>query len=215
MTNLVEGMHSFEFVASEANGSRSRDNIVLASGNKCNAGDVLGKILDGTATPAAGAGNTGLGVLGPVTLSQGAISGVYTLTAILAGATGKLILEDPNGAQIGIVTVGTLFTGGGLSFTLADNATHLAVGDTYTITVAVGSLKYVPISQTAIDGSQHAAAILGINTDATSADKNTVAIVRSAEVNLGEISFGSLDAGHIATAKTELAALGIIVRGAV
>lgn len=42
MTVLTEGRHTAEFLASEANGFRSRETITLASGEKLEAGTVLG-----------------------------------------------------------------------------------------------------------------------------------------------------------------------------
>jgi len=44
MTQLTESTHAFEFLASEANGARSREQGILASGNNLSAGAVLGVI---------------------------------------------------------------------------------------------------------------------------------------------------------------------------
>jgi len=41
MTTLTEGRHPGEFILSEANGNRSRDNGILASGNNLEAGTVV------------------------------------------------------------------------------------------------------------------------------------------------------------------------------
>lgn len=44
MTTLTEGNHTGEFIVSEANGNRSREEIVVVSGQNLGAGQVLGKI---------------------------------------------------------------------------------------------------------------------------------------------------------------------------
>lgn len=44
MTILQEGIHTAEFIVSEANGSRSRDTVTLAQDNDLVAGAVLGKV---------------------------------------------------------------------------------------------------------------------------------------------------------------------------
>jgi hypothetical protein len=47
MTALTEGAHPGEFILSEANGNRSRENRTLVSGQNLGAGAVLGKITTG------------------------------------------------------------------------------------------------------------------------------------------------------------------------
>ncbi len=44
MTIFTEGRHRGEYIATEANGTRSRDVATLASGNNLSAGTVLGKV---------------------------------------------------------------------------------------------------------------------------------------------------------------------------
>jgi hypothetical protein len=204
-----EPRYAGEFLASLANGQQSLDNITILSGFLANPGDVLGMILDGAAVPAAAGGNTGNGVLGAVTISQGAKPGVYNLTAI---SPTKFILEDPAGIEAGVVTVATPFAAAGLAFTLAAGGAAFVVGDAFTITVAVGSQKYVPIDQAGVDGRQIAAGISYNKTDATLGDAAGLAVVRQCEVNGAEIGWGALDAGHILTGIAALKARGIIVR---
>lgn len=213
MPTKNEIKYAGEFMASEANGQFSRDAITIASGNLVNPGDVLGQILDGTATPAAGGGNTGTGTIGAVTLSQGAISGVYTLVCFAVVANlGKFILQGPTGIELGVVTTNSAFTGGGVAFTITDGGTHFVVGDTLSITVAVGSLKYVPFNPTAVDGSQNAAAIAYAKIDATGGDTVGPGITRHCEVNGAEIGWGTANSGQIAAGIKQLATHGIIVR---
>jgi hypothetical protein len=212
-TAKLEPRYAGEFLASEANGHQSREVITVLSGSKANAGDVLGKILEGSAVGAAVGGNTGNGVLGAVTLSLGAKPGVYRLTCFAVAANaGKFLLEDPTGIQVGVVTVAVAFSAGGLAFTLADGATDFVAGDSFTITVATGSLKYVPLDPAGTDGRQTAAAIAYDVIDATLADTTGVAVVRHAEVNGAEIGWGTANGGQITQGIADLASRGILVR---
>lgn len=47
MTIHTEGRHSAEYIASEANGTRSREVVTLASGNNLPAGAILARLSDG------------------------------------------------------------------------------------------------------------------------------------------------------------------------
>lgn len=137
----TESPRAGDFISSEdVYGFRSRDQVYLDAINdgatSLVAGSVLGKKTIGTSgTFANAAGNTGNGTCGTITLSQGAINGVYEAVCILAGATAKFELSNPSGVVIGVVTVGTAFSGSGLGFTILTGGTNYAVGDIFTITV--------------------------------------------------------------------------------
>lgn len=92
----------------------------------------------GAATGAAVAGNTGNGTItASPTVSSGAKVGVYRLICIEpATDLGKFILSDPEGIELGVVTVGTGWSANGLAFTISDGSTDFASGDSFTITVA-------------------------------------------------------------------------------
>lgn len=214
MPELTEGMHAGEFIVSEANGSRSREVVTIGTGDLV-AGQVLGKITKGAAAGAAVAGNTGDGTITETpTVAAGAKPGVYNLTCIEpASDAGEFIVEDPDGINIGVAVVGTEFSAGGLTFTIADGATDFVAGDAFTITVAEGSGKYVAFNQDGTDGSEVAAAILYDNTDASTAERDAVAIVRDAEVNGNDLTWPSdIEAAEKTEAIAQLAAIGIIVR---
>ena len=72
--------------------------------------------------------------------------------------------------------------------------------------------EYVAYDNAAADGSESAAAILYGPVDATAADVVATAIVRDAEVNLGELDFGANDQVGIDAGIVDLEALGIIGR---
>lgn len=215
MTILNEGMHAGEFIVSEGNKSISREAITVLADEVLVAGQVLGKVAVGTASSAAKAGgNTGDGAMGAVTVGAGAQVGVYALRVTEAAANaGSFEVTDPEGDVVGIGTVGVAFSGGGLSFTLADGATDFAVGDGFDITVAEGSGKYVELDPAGTDGSQIAAGILFDNVDATGADTAGVAIVRLAEVNAAELTWpDGITDPQKATATAQLAAASVVLR---
>lgn len=215
MPEIVEGKYAGEFIVSEANGSRSREVVTVLSGQNVVAGEVLGRVLSGAAVGAAAAGNTGGSgaITAAPAVAAGVKVGVYRAICMEpATNAGQFLVEDPDGITIGVATVAVEFVGGGLTFTIAD-ATDFVAGDSFTITVAAGSGKYVAYDQDGADGRQVAAGIAYDNIDASLADVEGVAIVRDAEVNNAELSWPSdIEAGEQIVAETQLASLGIIVR---
>jgi hypothetical protein len=104
-----------------------------------------------TATAAALGTNTGNGTMGTITVSTGAVPGVYVLRIIEPGANvGTFVVEGPNGVQIGDGVVATAFSAGGLAFTLADGATDFVAGDSFAITVAGNAMLGITIATSAI-----------------------------------------------------------------
>lgn len=211
---LTETIHDGGFIVSEAEGTLSRDAITVLSGQAAMVpGTVVGKILTGAATAVAGT-NTGNGTMGAITVGAGAIAGVYTLKVTKAATdAGDFEVIDPQGDVAGIGTVGVAYSTGGLSFTLADGATDFAVGDTFAITVAAGSGKWVALDTTATTGGQIAAGVLYGYVDASAADAKGVAMTRSCELTAGEITWpAGISAGNKATAIAQLAAQQVILR---
>lgn len=214
MTTKTETRHAGEFMVSEANGCRSRETETLITGQDLEAGTVIGTILSAqTATPTADAGNTGDGTMGAVTVTDAKV-GVHTLTVIEPGTdAGEFQVEDPDGENIGTGTVGSAFTGGGLSFTLSDGATDFVAGDQFTIDVDAGSGKVTQLDLTGTDGSEVASGVLFAGADATAADKTVVVVARDAEVHGQEIIWPvGITQGQKDTALSQLADIGIIVR---
>ena len=192
------------FVLTEANGQRSRENIVVTqTGTEIKSGTLLTKVDTGAGVFAMGAGATGNPTSGAITVGAAAKPGVYTMA--FTAAT-KATLEDPTGVTVGTVTLGTAFNKGGLGFTLTAGGNAAVVGDTATITVAEGSGKYVPY--TAAGAAGPADAILYNHLPAATGDVKAVGFVRDCEVN--RFALTGLDA----TATAQLATKGVIVRGA-
>ena len=215
MPNLAEGNYTAEFLLSEENGYRSRDNITLKTPENLKAGAVLGReITAATEASAAAAGNTGDGAMGAVTASAGAKEGTYVLTIIEPAANaGTFTVEDPDGIEIGNGTVAVAFSAGGIAFTLADGATDFVAGDRFTITVTAASFKYQAHDPAATDGTQDAVGILLSDIDASAADKAAAAITRDAEVKSGELIWKTgISAADKELGIAALAEAGILVR---
>jgi hypothetical protein len=191
------------FLVSEAEHFRSREQIVVLSGQVLKAGHVLGKVVVGaSAVSAPASGNTGNGVMGAVTAGNAARVGTYQLVIIEAAANaGRFEVADPNGLIIGTGSVGVAFAGGGLSFTLADGATDFVAGDRFSITISGGTEKFKEYNPANTDGSQFPAAISWDVYDASAADVNGAAVVRDAQVNVAELTwFSGATSGQIAAA---------------
>ena len=163
---------------------------ITAGGTAFAAGDTfaitaVAAIGKPTAAAVAGGTNVGNGASSAVTTTGYAPKmGVYTIE--FDDAT-HFVVSDPTGAEIGHGVAGTLFAGGGLSFTITAGGTAFLPGDSFTITVAPGTGLWLTCVATAVDGSQTPAGILFGTTDATLANKSAAAVVRSAEVNASEL----------------------------
>jgi hypothetical protein len=176
-------------------------------------GSVLGQITTGSTATAVAGSNTGNGVMGAITVGSGAIPGVYVLKVTKAAANaGDFEVIDPQGDVMGVGTVGVAFNTGGLSFTLADGATDFIVNDSFNITVAVGSLKYVLATAAAIDGSAVPVAILADYAAASGGDV-TAGIYLMGEFNGNYLTLG---AGiTLAAAKAALSLRSIFIKTSV
>lgn len=161
-----------------------RDVVTVYEGSEVTyqIGTVLGKTLvSGSATATAGT-NTGTGTVGTITVSGSAVVGTYKVI-IQQAVTDKGLFSvfNPDGVSVGSGQVGSVFSGGGLSFTISD-ATDFVVGDSFTIAVT-GTVKYKRVEATATDGSQKAAAIyVGGVTPQTSYNKSTIAATTNTSV---------------------------------
>ena len=180
MTIKTEGVYPGEFLLSEANGTRSREEVVIAAGSGIlKAGTLIALITAANAlTPTAHAGNTGNGTVGSVAVTSAAISGPYILTIAEASANGgKFELVDPTGALLGEGTVGQAFTGGGLTFTLSDGSTDFPEGDGFTLTVKANLGEYTAYDDDGTDDGRRAASgILFASVDASVNDVRAVGV---------------------------------------
>lgn len=210
MNIKTEGVHAGEFLLSESNGERSRANITISAGSGfIAAGTLLALLTAANAlTPTAQAGNIGNGTVGSAVVTSAAITGTYVIEITATAANGgSFEVTNPQGAVVGAGTVGAAFTGGGITFTLADGSTDFAVGDGFNLAVKAGLGEYTPYDDDGTDdGRRTASAILYGGVDATVDDVIAAAIVRDAEV------IERLLTGLDAAGQADLAALGIVVR---
>ena len=184
MSIKTEGVHAGEFLLSEANGSRSRENIVIAAGaGQLVAGTVLAVITAANAVVATAApGNTGDGTVGSTSAQSEAVSGDYTLI-ITSAEEGEFELIGPSGGTIDSGMVGQAFNALGIGFTVTAGETDFADGDSFTLSVNANLGEYVAYdADGANDGRRTASAILYGPVDATDTDVLAVGIVRDAEV---------------------------------
>lgn len=192
VTPFTERRHAGGYIVWEpSDGIVTRDEVTIASGaGIVEAGTVLGQIGHAlTATAAAMGTNVGNGTFGAIAVGDPAVAGVYTVR--MQDAT-HYVVEDPAGVEIGHGVTAVAFAAGGLSFTWTAGGTPMAAGDSYTLTVAVGSLKYVPFDPTGVDGREFASAILFDLRDATAADRKATANTRGPmRVNASELVWGA------------------------
>jgi len=219
MSVLTESRRLGDWLKWEEEREYSRDEVIVLAGSGADrvltTGMVLGRVTKGAASAAAVAGNTGNGTITAApTVGQAAKVGTYRLICVEPAANGgKFTVEDPDGIEIGVASVGTEFSTQ-LTFTIADGATDFVSGDAFTITVAAGSGKLKQIDFAAADGSDVACALLVFDTTAPDgADVAAAAVVRSAIVSENGITW---PAGATSPQKTaavsQLKAAGILVR---
>lgn len=221
-TVLTEAPHAGEYLVSEAAGFRSRETGTLAESQTIVAGQVLGRLIDVTlaGVGAAGSGNTGEATItADPAVAAGTPAGIYTLTAVSAGATAVFLMEGPDGVALGEATTGTPATIAGIGpFTITDAGVDPAIGDQFTITVTAtadeANDQLVAFDQDGTDGSQNAVAIAFAAAETASSETKLITYTaRDAEVSGHELTWpDDIDADEKAAAIVSLAALGIIVR---
>lgn len=189
----------------------SRKAVTILSGNSVALAEVVGQITKATPTTGTAGTNTGNGTCGSVTAGKLAKIGTYTLTCTAAATdAGTFAVKDPEGLSLPPATVAVAYENPQINFTLADGTSDFIVGDSFTIAVAAGSGKCVPLDPAAVDGSQVAAGIMVAAVDATSADKPGVIINGDALVATDNLVWpAEISAGDKATAIAQLADIGI------
>ena len=188
---LNEETYVDDFLKYEGEANRfSREKETLLSGQNLKIATVVGKVTK--VIPIIG--TLGAGTKGECTSVTGGAKtkiGTYKATcttANAADAAGIWRIEAPNGAVLGDLTVplgdtGTAaFTDPQINLTISYKTNYSTIGDYFNIVVTEGSNKLVVLENTAVDGSQDAYGILIKDYDASSADKDCVAIVRDAVI---------------------------------
>lgn len=146
-------------------------------------GTVFGmQTIGAVAAAVAGGANVTNDTVSAPTAGANCAVGSWRIEGFTAGATGYFMVFNPSGGLDGIGKVGTAYSGG-IGFTITDGATHLAVGDYWTVAVAAGNGKYYPLNLAATDGTQNAAAVLSARAFVPeNVDSNGTFIIREAVV---------------------------------
>jgi hypothetical protein len=219
MTTFTEGRHPGEFILSEAEFGRSRDNLTVAVSQTITPGQLLGgkvTVADATTAVSAAAGNTassGTIAVGTPAITSKAKDGRYK--GVAATAT-TVRWEDPDGVEVGTSTHGTEFSKGGIKFTVTAGGTPNVAGDTFYFDVGVepGDVQHVAYNQDGTDGSEviRGIAIYGVTTGAGATAK-IAGLSRDAQVKGVALTLpGDVTAAERAAAYSQLSKLGIIVR---
>lgn len=215
MTTLTETIHPGEFVLSEANGYRSREEGTIDNGADLLPGTVLGqKTADTIGAAAAATGNTGDGTVGSLTGSINIEAGDYTLVCVEAATNaGEFEIHTPSGVQLpNNATVGVAYTSDHLNFTIADGSSDFVAGDTFTITVS-GSDKYVQLDEDAVDGSGTFGGILFGHARAASAEVQGTIMKRDCEVRASDLTWPeSITTAEKNVVIAQAKAAGVILR---
>lgn len=191
-----------DFILSEANGQRSRENIVVTqAGAAILSGTVLARAAAGSAAFEMSAGATGNPTSGDITVSGAAQAGNYVIE--FTAAT-KFTVEAPDGTTVGTGTLGTAFAKGGLGFTLTAGATPAVAGDIALVAVTLAGSAYVPYQAAGAAGP--AVAVLYSHLPAATGNSKAVGFVRACEVKATALT------GSDAAAVANLASAGIVVR---
>lgn len=193
-------------------------NFLISDGGTMTAADAYTIVVTAAGTPVV-IGGTGTGTMSAISLGPDAQNGGYQVicrAAVTNGGDFEVIA--PDGSSIGRFLMGTgsteaaAFASRHINFTLTD-ATDFIAGNYFNVIVAAGSGKFTALAPTAVDGSQHAAAILYAAVDATSADKDCAVVARDADVNVNELLFAAtVTSAQKASALTQLLARGIRAR---
>jgi hypothetical protein len=150
----TEGQHAGEFILSEANWNRSRDNVTVLSGQNLKAGAVVGRTSIGVGRaniPAVvGTGNGTMSALFPGPEVE---KGNYVVKCITAVANGGVFsVTTPSGKLLPNATVATPYRSRHINFTLNDGATDFIVNDQFTIVVEAGNPAVVGTGNGTISG---------------------------------------------------------------
>jgi len=214
---IQENFYTGGFLISEAPGKQSRDVGVIENAGTTDllqeAGLVLTQNLTGTPVVAAVGSPHGNGTVSAVTVGNGAIVGIYTLTAT---APTQFALADPNGVALAPVTVGTPYIDAEIGLTITAGGTAYQAGDAYTITVPAGDGSYS--AYTGAAGKPASAVLFNLHYIPALGSAKVTVMTRHCEVNKAELQWDPTVTASGSVAAIEAAGLaslathGIIAR---
>lgn len=136
---LTEMGHAGGFILRDS--PRSRDNVIVASGQNLKAGQVVARInkgVGGMAIPTVV--GTGNGTMTALYAGPDIESGNYVVKCKTAAANGGVFsVTSPSGKILPDATVGTPYRSRHLNFLLNDGSADFVVNDTFTVAVAAGT----------------------------------------------------------------------------
>jgi hypothetical protein len=185
---LTQANRTGDFVLSLATRTRSLENGILALGENCQAGAVLGQVLAAGAATAVGV-PTGNGAITVGAIGPAARPGLYKLVLVAAAAdAGTFNFYAPDGSLVRQITVaGGAAANDHIALTIADGSNNFVVGDTFSIEVSAG--EFVALDPAGTDGSQIAAGVLYAGANATDAATAIVVVARDAEVKVDALAW--------------------------
>jgi len=173
-----------------------RKEVTIAASQTITVGTVIGKATVAAGTAAAGS-NTGDGAVSAFALAAGgpAKIGTYVATCIEAVTnSGIFNVVDPDGILIGQFTVAvsdsTTFTGGGITFNVADGTTDFIVGDLFNFPVTAGTGYGVALDTTNTDGSNKWAGVALEEVTTGAAETQKIAMAISGDFHSQGLTFG-------------------------
>jgi Bacteriophage lambda head decoration protein D len=161
-TVLTESTYLNDLLKWEMENYHSREQVTVLAGQDLIMGSVIGKIKVG-AVPTTGTSGTNTGAVTCTGVTGGNKTkvGVYTLRCVTVVASGGVFsVKDPDGEALPEANVAVAYTNPAINFLLNDVGADAALGDTFTITVPVGSGKVKELNLAGIDGSEDAFGIL-------------------------------------------------------
>jgi hypothetical protein len=161
-TVLTESTYLNDLLKWEMENYHSREQVTVLAGQDLIMGSVIGKIKVGAVPTTGTVGtNTGAVTCTGVTGGNKTKVGVYTLRCVTVVASGGVFsVKDPDGEALPEANVTVAYTNPAINFLLNDVGADAALGDTFTITVPVGSGKVKELNLAGIDGSEDAFGIL-------------------------------------------------------
>lgn len=184
--------------------------FLVSSAGTMTSGDAYTVVVTAGGTPVLV--GTGTGVVSSFSLGPDAQLGAYRVQLLATSGTAELEVIAPDGSKLKRGQVATAYASSHINFTLS-NAGTMTSGDYFVMIVANGSRKVVAYTPGTYDGRHRVAGVLYAAADATLADTAGVIVARGpAIVKSAELGYGTLTTAQQATARAELAELGIIAR---
>lgn len=189
---------------------RLKEGIIYALGTVLGRARGSGAVTVGAGVLDAGAAGNGTMALAAPAYSDAVKEGVYTV--VFTSAT-KANVEDPEGKNIGVATVGAAFDKD-IKFTLTAGATPFAAGDRWTVGVSIASNSgdATVWNPGAKDGTEKVYGVLLFHVDATDGPIDSVAAVRDVIVSKDALVFDEdVTLEQMSDAYAQLEALSVAV----